>query len=130
MILFKPLLLQFLLSCPHWKKQSPGGVLLTPCTRRRGTHPFSRSSYKSIILVPSSLLFSVVVGWPRPVRAAPPGSQCPALCNPTPGYYPFLVSKPGQGQGQEINGPYPLPLTKSDSCHAESVFKAHSSRCR
>lgn len=47
-ILFKPLLLQFLLSCPHWKKSSlhlfkiaAGDVLLTPCTQG-GSPPLLR----------------------------------------------------------------------------------------
>lgn len=47
-ILFKPLLLRFLLSCPHWKKSSlhlfkiaAGGVLLTPCTQG-GSPPLLR----------------------------------------------------------------------------------------
>lgn len=69
----------------HLFRFAAGGVLLTPSTQGR-SHPFSGSSYKSIVFV-SSLPCSVVAVWP-------PGSQCPALCSPTPDYAPSLTSKP------------------------------------
>lgn len=52
-ILFKPLLLRFLLSCPHWKKSrlhlftiAAGGVLLTPCTQG-GSPPLLRKQLQT-----------------------------------------------------------------------------------
>lgn len=109
-VLLGLLLLQFLLSCAHWKEQSPShqhGCWGRPADPRHPGphHPFSGSSSKSIALGPP-LLFSVVVDWLQAHVGGPPlGSQCPALCSPPhpADYSPFLISKPWWGQGQEIN---------------------------
>lgn len=119
--LSKPFLLQGLSSCPrclHLVKRAAGGVQLTPYTQG-APHPFSGSSYKSIVLYllhSCSLWLRTDPGLcgrhPRVPSAqhfvAPP--QVPAL--------PDIQALIGAGIGN--NWTLPQPQTRSDSSRAVS----------